>query len=428
MVALSAWEKRAVDLSGARQDLLTIFRGGLARVEGRAVVGDYLQRQPPQAGCSLIAIGKAAQSMAMGAIDILGRRVVDGLVISKAGHLDDDELHRNRLRGLVGGHPIPDEGSLRAGQMLLGYLSSLPPERPLLFLISGGTSSLVEVLTPGVTADDLRRVNQWLLASGLPIHEMNGVRRALSQIKGGGLLGAVGKRPVTLLLISDVPGDDPSVIGSGLLVPTVAPPDTIPGAAWPNWLQALVDGGVPKRMTPGCSPQIHIVANLAAAQEGAADTARSLGYPVRINRALIDSAAETAGHRLAMEMLDARPGVSIWGGEPTMRLPDNPGRGGRNQHLALAAAKVICGRDDICFLAAGTDGTDGPGEDAGAVVDGGTLGRGQRAGQDVSRALAGADSGSFLLSSGDLIRTGPTGTNVMDLFIGLRLGGNQSDG
>jgi len=122
-----------------------------------------------------------------------------------------------------------------------------------------------------------------------------------------------------------------------------------------------------------------------------------------------------------LELLDAFPGVCIWGGEPSVQLPEHPGRGGRNQHLALSAATVIEGRDDIFFLSGGTDGTDGPGEDAGALVDGGTLGRVRRAGYEAQDALDRADAGSLLEASGDLVHTGPTGTNVMDLMIGIRI-------
>jgi hydroxypyruvate reductase len=163
------------------------------------------------------------------------------------------------------------------------------------------------------------------------------------------------------------------------------------------------------------------MASLRDAREAAAEEARHLGYRVHLNHALISADAANSGRRLALELLDSWPGVYVWGGEPSVELPSAPGRGGRNQHLALSAATVIEGRDDICFLSAGTDGTDGPGEDAGALVDGGTLGRARRAGFEAVDCLARADSGELLQASGDLIHTGPTGTNVMDLMLGLKL-------
>jgi len=130
--------------------------------------------------------------------------------------------------------------------------------------------------------------------------------------------------------------------------------------------------------------------------------------------------AFTSGQSLAKVLCDSEPAFHIWGGETTVCLPDKPGRGGRNQHLALAAAQLLDGREDCYLLSAGTDGSDGPTEDAGALVDGGTLARGRSMGYEVEKALSGADSGSFLMASNDLIRTGPTGTNVMDLVLGLK--------
>jgi len=401
----------------ARHELLQIFQAALDRVEGRSVVRAYLQKNPGDGPLSLVAVGKAAQAMAMGAVDALGERIVDGLVISKSGHLNRGELAAARLAGLEGGHPVPDESSLLAGRAMIDYLSQLPAERPLLFLISGGTSSLVEVLPDGLRLDDLQRINRWLLGSGLAIDRMNRIRKALSRIKGGGLLGYLPGTRVRVLMISDVVRDDPGVIGSGMLVP-----DEIEGENLglpPEFAQLRVETRA--RADSGIVPELHILACLKDALNAAADEARRLGYPAHVNHALISAEAENAGRRMALEMLGAWPGVTIWGGEPSVRLPDNPGRGGRNQHLALAVANVIEGRDDICFLSAGTDGTDGPGEDAGAMVDGGTLGRARREGFDVADTLKRADSGSLLEAAGDLVHTGPTGTNVMDLMIGLKM-------
>ena len=199
----------------ARSELLDIFKAGLAAVEGRAVVARYLAQHPVAGACSLVALGKAAGAMALGALESLGEGVIDGLVISKPGHLPRGLFNHPQLTLIEGGHPLPDRSSLEAGAALLDFLSHLPPERALLFLISGGTSSLVEVLRPGVGLADLQRVNRWLLGSGLPIEKMNRIRKSLSAIKGGGLLRYVGGRSVTGLFISDVRWDDPAVIGSG---------------------------------------------------------------------------------------------------------------------------------------------------------------------------------------------------------------------
>lgn len=406
------------DMAGARQDLLTIFQAAISRVEGRRCVREALRDEPGEV--SLVALGKAAQSMAEGALDALGERVLDGLVISKPGHLDRPALAARGLTCLEGGHPLPDQRSLQAGEALEEFIRTRPADRALLFLISGGTSGLVESLREGVDLEGLQRINQWLLGSGLPIDAMNRVRTALSRIKGGGLIPLLQGRPTRVLLISDVPGDDPGVIGSGLLV-AQSLPDVLDDLQLPDWLISMLPASRQPSPVPADNIRLRIVASLAEAREAAAARARELGYAVTLNRAHLGGDATVLGRRLGYELHDAWPGLYIWGGEPTMRLPDQPGQGGRNQHLALVVAGQIAGRRDICFLAAGTDGSDGPGEDAGALVDGGTVSRGSRVlGMDHETILAQADSGRFLAASGDLIHTGPTGTNVMDLMIGMK--------
>ncbi|MCW8905930.1 MAG: DUF4147 domain-containing protein [Sedimenticola sp.] len=405
-------------LARARKDLLEIFQAGVARVEGRHAVQEALAQMPDQV--SLVAIGKAAGSMAQGALETLGDRVVDGLVISKPGHLDESALESAGLRCLYGGHPLPDQSSLLAGEALVDFLQGLPAERQLLFLISGGTSGLVEQLREGLDLSSLQRINQWLLASGLPIGAINRVRKSLSRIKGGGLVPLLQDRPARVLLISDVPGDDPSVIGSGLLVAEPDSLETVHELALPDWLRALLPQQPRPQLPSTDNIRLEIVASLADARQAAAERARELGYPVQVQGSPVVGDVEVVGRRLGYELIDSWPGVYIWGGEPTVRLPPEPGRGGRNQHLALCVAEQIAGNRSVCFLAAGTDGGDGPGEDAGALVDGGTVSRGSRVAGDVRACLARADSGSFLQASGDLLHTGPTGTNVMDLMIGIK--------
>ena len=408
------------DMTRARRDLLAIFQAGLARVDGRSCVRASLQTL--QGDVSLIALGKAAEAMTLGALDVLGDRVIDGLVISKPGHLDKALLTAKGMTCLEGGHPVPDASSLQAGSELVTFIRNLPKDRQLLFLISGGASGLVEVLRDGVDLSQLQQVNQWLLGSGLPIDAMNRVRKSLSQIKGGGLIPVLEGRAASVMLISDVPGDDPGVIGSGLLVAADDPRNTLDDLPLPEWLTALLPSESKADLPPVDNIKIKVVASLNDARQAAAEAARGLGYTVTVFGAHLGGDAAVVGRRLAYELRDAWPGLYIWGGEPTVRLPDNPGRGGRNQHLALTLASYIAGYRDVCFLSAGTDGGDGPGEDAGAIVDGSTVSRGAReAGLDPDQCLADADSGRFLEASGDLIHTGPTGTNVMDLMIGVKL-------
>jgi hydroxypyruvate reductase len=261
-------------------------------------------------------------------------------------------------------------------------------------------------------------LSRWLLASGLDIDAMNRVRQAVSLIKGGRLLRFLAGRPTSCLLISDVPGDDPAVIGSGPLVPR---PDHELPPGLPDWVMAWVERADDRQRGAGVLPELAVVARLEDAKQAAAEAARAQGFEVTVHPGLIDGEPEAVADRAVAELTRAAPGVQIWGGETTPRLPDEPGRGGRNQHLALAAAVGLAGRDDAWLLAAGTDGTDGPTEDAGALVDGGTVDRGRLEGLDPQDCLRRADAGRFLEASGDLLRTGPTGTNVMDLIIGLRL-------
>jgi hydroxypyruvate reductase len=184
----------------------------------------------------------------------------------------------------------------------------------------------------------------------------------------------------------------------------------------------MVDLGLAERGgIPGQGPPVELAATLGMAKRAAAEVASELSLAVRVGDDLVEGDAATRGRQLARTLARGPRGVRVWGGETTVCLPERPGRGGRNQHLALAAATEIAGRDDCFLLSCGTDGTDGPTDDAGALVDGGTLARAASAGLDAGECLANADSGTLLAASGDLIDTGPTGTNVMDLILGLRL-------
>ena len=397
-----------------RGHLLEMLRAALSRVAGDAAVRRWLEDHPLPGEWAAVALGKASGSMLAGARGVLGPRIVDALVVTAPGYTEDVPAGVALVKG---SHPVPDAHSLAAGEALVAFLQRQPASRPLLFLISGGTSSMVEVLREGVNGDDLARVNRWLLGSGLAIDGMNAVRKSLSRIKGGGLLTRIGDRPVTALLISDVPGDDPAVIGSGLLVPDREVGAVVSRLDLPPWLGVLV-GDPPA--SPEHAPKPVLVATNRDARLAAAEAARVLGYPVFVHDELLEGDAAVAGRDLARFLLGAPPGIHIWGGETTVRLPARPGRGGRNQHLALAAAGVMAGRGDMALLSAGTDGRDGPGEDAGGLVDGDTVARGHLAGLDPADALSAAASGEFLEASGDLVHTGATGTNVMDLVIGWK--------
>ena len=233
-----------------------------------------------------------------------------------------------------------------------------------------------------------------------------------------------------------MPGDDPAVIGSGLVraAPAPAPPAVARAATGrasaapapqadsqpqtPGWVAALLARA--GELPAGTALPAMLVATLGDALAAAERHANEQGLSVRRLAPQAAGDALLAAHRFAHELVLSVEDVLLWGGETTVRLPPVPGRGGRNQHFALGAARLIAGHADLVILAAGTDGTDGNSDDAGAVVDGGTVARATAAGRGVEAALAAADSGTCLEASGDLLHTGPTGTNVGDLFIGLR--------
>ncbi len=364
---------------------VALWRAGVAAVEGHAATRGALAEDAwdaPAPPDLILAVGKAAGAMARAALDRFGE--VPALVVTKDGHgagLPD------RVRLIEAAHPVPDARSLAAGRALREAVEAMPPGSRLLLLVSGGASSLAEDPVPGATLADIAALNRRLLGGGLDIAAMNARRRKLSRIKGGGLLARFRGARVTVLAISDVPGDDIAVIGSGI----GAAPE---GAAFDY--------------------SVRIVASNAIARAAVAAAARARGLAVLENReALHDELHALAAH-WGPRLRGMGRGVIVLGGEPTVILPDNPGRGGRNQALALALAREIAHAQGLAVVVGGTDGTDGPTDAAGGVVDGRSWGPG------AAEALAAADAGSWLEAHGDLLTTGPTGTNVMDLLVAVR--------
>jgi hydroxypyruvate reductase len=403
--------------------LLDAYQAAIRRVGGRASVARYLKDNDAEFVTHVAAVGKAAIHMAAGALDVIGDRVRSALVITKRGYDEPLFQGKDNVRVMQSAHPVPDASCLAAGAALYEFVREAPPDAGLLLLVSGGASSLVEVLPEGVEEDNLARINAWLLASGLAIGPMNRVRKRVSRIKGGRLADALQGRRALCLMISDVPGDDPKVIGSGPLVPHGPEDIDVSAIDLPHWLEAIADKAPPlsdQRMFDRV--RWEVVARPADARQAAGEALAAAKLQTRIHGTLLEGEAAEIGAMSARRVIQGRPGAEIWASETTVVLPERPGRGGRCQSFALAAAMEIAGRDDVVLLAAGTDGSDGPGEDAGALVDGKTIERGRAAGLDPRRCLENADAGSFLDASGDLVNTGPTGTNVMDLIIGLKKG------
>ena len=406
-----------------RSDLMQIFNSGLNRVKGRrAVIADLEAHRPSSEALHLVAIGKAASDMTLGALDVLGNRIKDGLLITKHLHTAPELHDHNSIEVIESDHPVPSDKSLEAGRRLLAYLESRTVRKAhFLFLLSGGASSLVEVLPAGMRLENLKNITEVLLAKGLDIGQMNAVRQSLSCIKGGRLAMRLEGCAVLNLMISDVPGDDPSVIGSGLL----NPPHTKPNFDdYPTEIKDCLTGIT---LVPPPDAEVfrlidtRIVARLDNAKKACVNKAIALGYDARLMPDFVAGDVVAVAERLCDTLFTDKHQLLVWGGEPSMQLPQSPGRGGRNQHLALLIAERLSNEEGVYFVIAGTDGSDGPTTDAGALVDGTTVRRASALGLDIKHSLANADSGSFLEQTGDLINTGPTGTNVMDLMIGLRI-------
>ena len=393
------------------------FRRGLAAVDPAVAVRVHLETLAIDGPVTVIAIGKAARSMARGALEILEDRVVGGVVVSPEPSAGPDEAG---LRCLQGGHPIPNEASLEAGRIVMEAAGRAGGT--LLALISGGASALAEVPVYGVTLADLAATYTLLLRAGLPIQEMNTVRRHLSALKNGGLLAATSVPTVTLL-VADVVGADFTAIGSGpTLRDSSTPADALDIAAKAGVLELLPASVRAALRTTIALPALaashrwEIVTDGTGAVQAAAEFLRDIGFDTDVDpRPLIGDAAEQA----IRMVLEAAPAVvTLRHGETVVSVRgDSPG--GRNQHAALAAALALDGEVAV-FGALSSDGRDGSTEAAGAIIDGGTCQRIRAAGLDPEESLAECRSHHAVKSSGDLVVTGPTGTNVADIWMAWR--------
>ncbi len=336
------------------------------------------------------------------------------------------------------GHPRPDERSLAGGAELLQRAAALGAEDELLLLVSGGASALVDALPDDLPPQDWFAANEALVSSGLGIRAINAVRKHCSRLKGGQLAAAAAPARVTALLLSDVVGDDPAVIGSGLAAAdsttfreALALAQDIPGMPESviGHLARGTCGELSELPKPGSLDRAGnaVIANNRLALVAAAEYLGAKGYRPLLLTSLLQGEAREVARAIAAVGLESRasgspimpPAAFLWGGEPTVTLGREQGTGGRSQELALALAGDLEGNYGVGALCAGTDGTDGPTDAAGAWVDGSTRARAEAAGWSLSEALARHDSGSFLEALGDRIVTGPTGTNVMDLVFVL---------
>ena len=391
-----------------RDALVEIFMAGVARAApGPAVAAATAGMARPDA---ILALGKAAVAMARAALERWPGTPC--LVVTNAGNAAD----LPGARVLVGGHPVPDAGSLAAGEALLSAAASLRAGQRGLALISGGGSALAVAPVTGVTLAHKAEVARLLLGAGLDIAATNRVRARLSRLKQGGLARAAAPATLDALILSDVVGDDLAAIASG---PTVAP---APGedaralleraglwARIPAAARAAIEAPPP-------SPPPAATARLVGSNRLSAEAMLAVAPGAVLDPAPLVGDVAQAAERVA-EAARRGPGTTLWGGETTVVLHGD-GSGGRNQELALRVAEALEGLGrPWAFLSGGTDGRDGPTDAAGAMVDGGTLGRIAAAGLDAADHLARNDSHPALAAAGDLLVTGATGTNVADLQI-----------
>jgi glycerate 2-kinase len=425
---------------------------GLDAVDARRAVGHAISRNGDELVIGrrrydlcryervvVLGAGKATASMAQAVEQRLGSRLEGGLVVVKYGHV----VPTRRIILAEAGHPVPDRSGQRAAARLCAMAEELGRRDLLIVLLSGGASSLLPAPVPEITLTDKQRTTQELLRCGASIREINTIRKHLSRIKGG-RLAELTKATIVTLILSDVLGDDLSAIASG---PTVPDPTTYQEAvailkryriwqAAPQRVRRHLDRGcqglASETPKPG-SPLFrrihhHIVGNNAAAVTAVARAAGEAGLRTLVHTTALTEEASEKGKQfgaLAKTIVQAgiplqRPCCVVAGGETTVTVTGK-GAGGRAQEFAAAAALEIAGLTKVWVVAIGTDGTDGPTDAAGAVIDGHTMARAQRLSVDLKGALKRQNTYPALKRLGQLIVTGPTGTNVNDLYLLLVL-------
>ncbi len=419
-----------------RRHALSIFRASLRAADPRSSVAAALRNLDPARYRRIVVVGagKASAAMAQAAEKTLGRRIDAGLINTKDGHLAP--LKRIQLNECS--HPVPDQRGVDGARRIAALAAEAGPGDLVLCLISGGASALLPLPAGPVTLAEKQETTKLLLACGANIHELNCVRKHLSAIKGGQLARLAAPATVLALLLSDVIGDPLDVIGSGPAAPDASTfrqawsviekfglEAQLPAAVRARLLQGL-EGAVPDTPKPGDDlfrrTRNVIVGSNRLAVDAAAARARALGYkPLVLSTTIEGETRDVAlmhaaiAREAAASGRPAKPPLClISGGETTVTLRGN-GLGGRNQEFALAAALALDGAPGILAFSAGTDGTDGTTDAAGAQSDGATLARAAALGLNAQASLANNDSYRFFQPLNDLIMTGPTGTNVMDV-------------
>lgn len=433
----------------ARKDATAIFKSGLNAVAPKTAIKRCCNRQDNMLTIGeraydlkaykhvyLVGAGKATAAMAAAMESLLGDKLTAGAITVKYGHT----AQLNTVASVEAGHPIPDQSGETGSAAILEMAKNAGPNDLCICLISGGASALMPCTVPGVTLADKQATTQILLACGATIHEMNTLRKHLSFIKGGRLALAAAPATVVSLILSDVVGDDLDVIGSGPTVPDNSTFDDcmvivtkydiakrLPESVW-DYLQHGVQGRVPESPKPDdpifANTHNIIIGSNISALLAAQKEAQKRNYQTLILSSTIEGETEDVANlhaAIAKEVVQSGhplppPACILSGGETTVTMKGK-GLGGRNQHFSLCAASTIAGQHPVVLLSGGTDGNDGPTEAAGALVDNTTADRAAAQELRIDEFIANNDAYHFFAQLDDLLITGPTNTNVMDLRI-----------
>ncbi len=435
-----------------RKQALRIFQAALRAADPEQAVLRHLSREGEvlQAGRQryqlkqfrniyVIGAGKASGAMAQGVERVLGKRIRGGLInVKSADGAKRGRIELNQIELNQAGHPVPDHSGELGAARIAQIAAAADSDDLVICLISGGASALLPLPAEPIMLEQKQETTRLLLACGANIHEINCIRKHISQIKGGQLARLAYPAKVLTLILSDVIGDDLDVIGSG---PTVPDRSTFEdarriihkygiGHLLPRPVRQRLDGVEGETPKPGDRIFEHvqnlIVGSNRLAVDAAAREAKALGFRTLVLSTVLEGEAREVARVHAAIAREIRssgrplkpPACLISGGETTVTIRGK-GKGGRNQEFALAAAIDIAGLKDVLILSAGTDGSDGPTDAAGAITDGATLSRADAAGYEAAKRLADNDSYNFFEALGDLIKTGPTGTNVADIQIVL---------
>ena len=417
---MTAWND-----SRAKDALNRIFMAAVASADPAKVLQQHLP-SPPKGRCVVVGAGKASAAMAA-ALEAAWPHVdLSGVVVTRYGHA----VPTSRIEIIEASHPVPDDKSAEAAKRILAAVEGLTADDMVIALISGGGSALMVAPAEGMTLADKMAVNRALLASGATMSEMNAVRKHLSRIKGGRLALAAKPAKVVSLLISDVPGDDPSEIASG---PTVADPSDIATVReivaryaldLPETVRQVLEKGEETPKTGDIEEDVRMIAAPSLALQAAADEAVKLGLTPLILGDSLEGESKDVGAVMAGIASSASrkglpvkgPAVLLSGGETTVTIGKGPaGKGGRNTEFLLSLALTLKGAAGIWAIAGDSDGIDGVEDAAGAVVTPDTLDRIRAAGVDPRQSLVGHDSYTAFKAAGDLVVTGPTLTNVNDI-------------